>query len=94
MSDQDAGPAPRPTPTLALVPRSDARPPEHARDTTNDPERSAVVAVSVRSLFEVLEELRKLTPCHRNPDLFHERKDELCARLYDLATRPSLVLEA
>ncbi len=45
-----------------------------------------LVPVSRARLFDLLDQVKVLAPCSRNPHRFHELKSDICAELYDLAT--------
>lgn len=93
MSDTDHGAtapsAPAATPRhLSLVPKPHGPTPAHARDPRRDEatKRGTDVTVSREALFDILDQLKKLSPCHKDPHRFHERKDELASRLFNMAT--------
>lgn len=81
-------------PLFRILPRSQALVPSHAFDTRTAPGRGTTVTLTRDAIFEVLERLKQLTPCSRNPHRFHELKDELAAALYTLATAPAAPVEA
>lgn len=83
MSEQERGPGP----ALTLVPKSQGDVPAHALDPRRSSEpRTSKVEVSREALFDILEELKQLAPCHRDPHRFHQRKDEIVGRLFGMAT--------
>ena len=83
MSDSDAGARP----PLTLLPKPAGSPPAHTRNLSGNPELTFVI-VQREPLFALIEKLKVLTPCDRNPERFHERKDDLVAALFEIATAP------
>lgn len=82
MSDQDAGARP----PLTIVPKPTRAAPAHAGDLRAVPVPGSPVTVERSALFDIIDKLKVLTPCDRNPERFHERKDDLVAELYAIAT--------
>ncbi|RFC65005.1 hypothetical protein DYI37_03830 [Fulvimarina endophytica] len=82
MSDTDKG-APAP---LSIIPAPTATPPAHARNMQADDTAGTDVTIKRSVLFDLIERVKVLTPCDRNPERFHTRKDELVADLFEIAT--------
>lgn len=83
MSDQERGPGS----ALTLIPKPDGAAPAHALDPRRSGEpRTSTVPVSREALFDLLQEIKQLAPCHRDPHRFHQRKDEIASRLFSMAT--------
>jgi hypothetical protein len=88
MSDQDSGAtAPSASQQLVVV-RVAGEAPVHIQDPRNSAGAATGSHVRVERvvLFDLLDQLKKLSPCHKDPHRFHERKDEIVARLYYMAT--------
>lgn len=82
MSDQDAGARPQ----LSIIPKPARAAPAHAGDMRAAPIADTPVTVERSALFAIIEKLKVLTPCDRNPERFHERKEDLIAELFAVAT--------
>ncbi|KQT54649.1 hypothetical protein ASG43_03415 [Aureimonas sp. Leaf454] len=87
MSDTDHGATAPPT-KLIPAPAPSGRAPAHAfapKSSVVD-ERGTHVCVSREALFDLLDGVKKLAPCHKDPNRYHERKDDIVSRLFDMAT--------
>lgn len=82
MSDKDAGGSP----SIVLLPKPSGDAPGHAGDARGVPVEGSSVTIERSKLFDLLDRLKVLTPCDRNPERFHERKDDLVADLFAIAT--------
>lgn len=83
MSDQERGHGP----ALTLIPKLEGPTPPHALDPRRSAEpRTSKVEVSREALFDLLDQVKQLSPCHRDPHRFHQRKDEVVALLFGMAT--------
>lgn len=80
--------APKAKTALVPVPKPTGPAPAHARDPRRDEatKRGTNVSVSREALFELLDEVKKLSPCHKDPHRYHERKDEIASLLFQMAT--------
>jgi hypothetical protein len=85
MSQQDGGPVP----LRALPERPAPRNSAHTLRHDGFEPQEGMVLVARSALLEIMDTVKVLAPCHRNPERFHELKDEVLKGIAALAFAPA-----